>query len=490
MKAEEQMALSHEVNRIRGAMSSGRYSRLLTSISIRNLRGFPKEEATRIDFQFPVTAIVGENGTGKTTVIKAAACAYEQAGEGRSSFQPGRFFMNTAWDTVTDVEITCRLSEQANPVTIRKPTDRWRISSGRPNRHIFLLDVSRVMPLDALMGYAQVTKRSNREASSETLAERSINDLGYILNRDFSAARFASTTNSDREVGILAQRFGDYSAFHQGAGEAASLQLFRTLERIPNDSLLLIDEVDASLHPKAQRRLVQQLLKISREKGIQVILTTHSSHVLEEIPPEARILLQRNRDRINVIHGATPEFCLSAIDDRTHPDITVFCEDDRAATMISALVAASHDPYNVETYPVGSYSVVKQLADLSAKGSLPYPAAGVVDGSKTYNSCVSLPGKEEPELVVFRDLKEKNWPDVEERFGIRFSEMSSILDEAMRRQDIHDWPLVVGDRIRRSKDVVWDTLVTLWVQKCVDQAVIEEFSADVRSKSKISQRQI
>ncbi|MEV7354425.1 AAA family ATPase [Kitasatospora sp. NPDC091276] len=475
-----------EVNRIRSALNGGRYQKMLSAISIRNLRGFSKDEATRIEFNFPVTAIVGENGTGKTTLIKAAACAYEQAGKGKSAYQPGKFFMNTAWDTVTDVEIICQLREQSNPVTIRKPTDRWRISSGRPARHIFLMDVSRVMPLDALMGYAQVTKRSSREASSEMLTERAKSDLGYILNRDFSAARFASTTNSEREVGILAQQFGDYSAFHQGAGEAASLQLFRTLEKIPNDSLLLIDELDASLHPKAQRRLVQRLLQLSREKGIQIILTTHSAHVLEEVPPEARILLQRSGGRVNAIHGATPEFCMSAIDDRMHPDITIFCEDVRASKVVECLIAGSSESFNVETYPVGSYSVVKQLADLSQKGLLPYPATGVVDGSKKFESCVSLPGGEEPELAIFGDLKAANWPDVEARFGIRFSEISSILEEAMRASDIHEWPRIVGDKIRRSRDVVWDTLVTLWVQKCVNREVVDGFAAEIQEKAHVT----
>ena len=35
----------------------------------------------------------------------------------------------------------------------------------------------------------------------------------------------------------------------QGAGEDATLDLFRILEGIPNFSLLMIDEVEASLHP-------------------------------------------------------------------------------------------------------------------------------------------------------------------------------------------------------------------------------------------------
>jgi hypothetical protein len=246
---------------------------------------------------------------------------------------------------------------------------------------------------------------------------------------------------------------------------------------------LLIDEVDASLHPKAQRRLVEKLLVLSREKGVQVILSTHSPYVLEELPQEARILLQRVGGTISVIQGATPEFCLTAIDDRAHPDFAVFCEDVRAARMTEALVAAAREPFNIETYPVGSYSVVKQLAELAGGGKLPYKAAGVMDGSKMSGNCVTLPGGAEPEDVVFRSLHAHGWPNVEERFGIRFSEISAILDEAMRLDDIHDWPLFVGDKIRRSKDVVWDLLVTLWIQNCLTREQIDDFCDAVRSKA-------
>ena len=94
------------------------------------------------------------------------------------------------------------------------------------------------------------------------------------------------------------------SQFHQGAGEDATLDLFKLLQTIPDQSLLIIDEVEASLHPSAQRRLIQYLLKLARIKKIQVILSTHSTHVLDEIPPEGRImLLEITLNRVKAMYG-------------------------------------------------------------------------------------------------------------------------------------------------------------------------------------------
>lgn len=66
---------------------------------------------------------------------------------------------------------------------------------------------------------------------------------------------------------------------------------FKSLKRLMDDEwdggLLLIDEIDATLHPAAQRKLVDLLLKEAGECGFQVVFTTHSTVVLEELASKA-----------------------------------------------------------------------------------------------------------------------------------------------------------------------------------------------------------
>jgi predicted ATPase len=45
-------------------------------------------------------------------------------------------------------------------------------------------------------------------------------------------------------------------------------------------STILIEEPEIHLHPRAQAKLVERLAKISEEYNLQLILTTHSEHVL------------------------------------------------------------------------------------------------------------------------------------------------------------------------------------------------------------------
>ena len=50
----------------------------LESIELKNVRGW---NGKKIDFKFPITAIVGENGMGKTTILQAAASVYKSPDE-------------------------------------------------------------------------------------------------------------------------------------------------------------------------------------------------------------------------------------------------------------------------------------------------------------------------------------------------------------------------------------------------------------------------
>ena len=58
------------------------YGKYLYEMELENIKGFSNQI---IKFQFPVTALIGPNGGGKTTVLGAAACAYKET-------KPGKYF--------------------------------------------------------------------------------------------------------------------------------------------------------------------------------------------------------------------------------------------------------------------------------------------------------------------------------------------------------------------------------------------------------------
>ena len=58
--------------------------------------------------------------------------------------------------------------------------------------------------------------------------------------------------------------------------------------------VMLIDEPDAHLHPNKQERLIEALERAAREYDAQIILTTHSPHIVRAASPAAKLVWMRN----------------------------------------------------------------------------------------------------------------------------------------------------------------------------------------------------
>lgn len=56
--------------------------------------------------------------------------------------------------------------------------------------------------------------------------------------------------------------------------------LYKMIFRVPDNSTLLLDEPENSLHVVWQRMLIEDILKIAPEKHLQVIIATHSSRIV------------------------------------------------------------------------------------------------------------------------------------------------------------------------------------------------------------------
>ncbi|QIF00046.1 ATP-binding protein [Roseimicrobium sp. ORNL1] len=474
-----------EINKIRQQFLAAQWPQFLESVEIDGLRGWSKQA---IQFQFPICAVIGENGTGKSTVLKAAASAYEQP-EKKNTYYPSTFFPVTHWDKVENVALQYRikLGNEVKTFRISKPAVRWSFPEKRYTRNVFLFDISRTLPLDASAGYAKIAKQAAAEVSTEDLDPAFTERFSHVLGRDYRQARFAvSDIDQKKLVGVVRREFGEISQFHQGAGEDATLDLFRALQSLPNYSMLVIDEIEASLHPRAQRRLVRFLLWLCRQKRIQVILSTHSPFVLEELPQEARVMLLPGPQGINVIYGVSSEFAMSRIDDNAHPELVVFVEDDESGVFLREILASHQSGADVlgriAITPVGPANVVQMLGRLGDERRLPYRSVSCLDGdSEVVQGCFVLPGDEAPEPTVFAGLRSQNWPNLTERFGIGAGSLYGYLEDAMREPDHHNWTTLVGDRVLKSAASVWEIIAHEWAKTILSAADRERIFTVLKS---------
>jgi hypothetical protein len=196
--------------------------------------------------------------------------------------------------------------------------------------------------------------------------------------------------------------------------------------------------------------------------------------VLQELPQEARILLLPGPQGLSVVYGVSAEFAMSRLDDDVHPEVHLFVEDRESALLLREILASSEETgellHKVAIKPVGPSNVVAMLGALGKAGKLPYRSAAIVDGDHKDTNCLSLPGTLAPERMVYSDLKEKNWPNVSQRFGIGAGTLLTVLEDAMLEPDHHKWNAMVGDQILKSSASVWEVLANEWCRSCLDPA--------------------
>lgn len=97
--------------------------------------------------------------------------------------------------------------------------------------------------------------------------------------------RIKINSNPDMDLMSLQYFFGDsnpYRATNVGFGISYTLPIIVAVLASAPDTLILIENPEAHLHPKGQAKM-GELLAIAANSGIQVVIETHSDHVLNGI---------------------------------------------------------------------------------------------------------------------------------------------------------------------------------------------------------------
>jgi predicted ATPase len=321
----------------------------LEEISLKGLRGIRE---LRVPLAFPVTVLAGPNGCGKSTILFALACAYKVPGASLREFTPASIFPDFRPKTeepetgdITDArqsaEITFSYIARGERRSMRwaRGKEKWNRSffgmkkGSQPVRQIFLRTLANLSNPSELRSVLQLARRQHQvesvDASNIAFAQR-------ILS--FRYARLTVITGGLRTV-LFAERGEDetgsharYSEFHMSAGERALLRLSMKISKLA-DALVLIDEVEAGLHPHIQQLLMLELQRLSLRNQLQIVVTTHSPTVLDTVPPEARVFLERSPDNV-VRKEAYRDIIQKALYGRSLNMLSILCEDEESEALV------------------------------------------------------------------------------------------------------------------------------------------------------------
>ncbi len=386
------------------------YEKYLWKINLIKCRAF--EDAT-IELDFPVTALIGPNGGGKTTILGACALVY-------NSIVPRQFFTRNKqldeemknWSIVYDA-----IDRNKSKVSLLKRTasfskEKWYRDA--LERDVLFFGVSRTLPAVERKDLSRFTNKNVvfEQNNIRVLGEDTAKYISRILGKDVSAYAVVQS-DSYGNINLLTGKTKEgkrYSEFHFGAGESSIIKMIMKIENAPMQSLVLIEEIENGLHPLATLRLVDYLIDVADRKNIQVVFTTHSEYAIEPLPAEGVWAAVDG----TAIQGKLDIHSLRSLTGEVNSRLVVYTEDEFAKEWVSAIFRSDNSIANdaIEVYAMGGDGTAVNAnkyhnLDPSSKTK----SICIIDGDSKQKdnpevNVYRLPG-EEPELCVFNQIMDK-----------------------------------------------------------------------------------
>ncbi|WP_333624224.1 AAA family ATPase [Sphingobacterium siyangense] len=307
------------------------------SLNIEKLKGI-----TNLNIDFgpkPLTAIMGVNGCGKTTILHALACCYKPYnGNNSKNHLFSEYFTPNTDSKWAGSKFTLHYNHELatarhlNSREYKKDADRWspRYDTRLP-RYVAYIGVR-----DAVPAIEELKTKSfialNKTTRTDVVSKKIISDASVIMNRDYSIIT-KNTKGKNNYVGVQ-YKGNHYSAISMGSGEQRIFKILEILHNAPNYSLILIDEIELLLHTGALKRLINILHREAVSKNFQIVFTTHAEAILE-LP---------NHVSVNHIFNATSGDCLCfkdvnpqllyALTDNQEKSINLFVEDSLSKEIV------------------------------------------------------------------------------------------------------------------------------------------------------------
>ena len=293
-----------------------------------------------------VTGIFGVNGCGKSTILHSLLCFYQpEENVNTVNYWFSNFFKTSSDMNWLGSSMTVEMSYREGDVVkkekknYRKDKNRWAPKYGsRPVRSVYFLGVNSCVP--------DIEEFSKSSSNVEFETPEGINKRDEILraassvmNFNYTDLKYQRVKSQNRKCRLVNKGSAgtdiSYTSLNMGAGEQRVFRIIEMMVNVPKYSLVVIDEIDLTLHTAALNRLMDFIVKIAKDKKIQVVFTSHREELVNRTDINIRHLLQTNNKTL-CLENTTPE-CIDRITGNTERTLDLFVEDDLAEAIVAKI---------------------------------------------------------------------------------------------------------------------------------------------------------
>lgn len=469
------------------------YEKYLPSLRLSNVRSF---ENQTIKFDFPVTAVIGTNGGGKSTILGAVALAYKDV-------KPGDFFPksnigdNSMANWRIDYDLIDRDENKTGPIqrNARFTKAKWRRDKVA-EREVVVIPIQRTVPANEQTKFKQfIGINANADVLKSPIDAAIIGYVSRILGKDAkNYERVSLKSDPTKSILVGMRKANDYSQFHFGAGEASIIEMVSKIEAAGDNALILIEEIENGLHPLATQKMVEYLFDVAKRKKAQIVFTTHSENALGVLPASAIWACIDG----TAYQGKLTIESLRALTGTVEKAAVIFVEDDFANDLVvEALRQHALDVFDqIEVHKAGGYpSVVDVLKHHQKNPTTTAPAVAVIDGDNPplpapNDDVITLPDGL-PEAVVFgfiHDNAEEMAAFIKQRCQCpsisQDAVVKAVRDVQIDTTDGHLYFAKLGEKLGFiSEIIIRRGLCSIYVEK--SEEVVKPIVASIRKQLKL-----
>jgi len=413
----------------------------IEKIKIIKFRGF---ENIEFEVGANLTAIAGQNGTQKTTVLGVLTQAFTitdndnlikkekplTGGNFKSAFSE-KFKLSEKLDKAGSHEWSLFMDDMDEPFTITsiyrskdsKEIRFWRKGTkakgtGYLQLPVIFLSLNRLIPL----GEDKDINVGNIKLSNEEIKFCNNYHKKILLIQDNIQKTNYLESKVKNTIGVNTDNYDwkQNSAGQDNIGKIllAILSFQRLKNKYPdyyNGGILAIDELEATLYPAAQEKLVEFLSKFAGKLNLQIFFTTHSLEVLKKLDV-------KNKSKNKIIFFQKIDNKFVPYDDYTYkdieqilkvisieknklPKITIYCEDEEGRIFAKQLLGRNiTQNLNFNSLNLGGQSyitLVKHKFDFfNFPNCLILLDGDVKNIPRKFKHIILLPGNKSPERLI------------------------------------------------------------------------------------------
>jgi len=399
------------------------------------VQGFRCHQDTVIEIASPITAFSGLNGTGKSTLIQLAATAYTHPNP-KETYFISNFMVRSALDPHPyALHASVRFDywqedRSTRPVTLSRNYNdyRWNGYYRRPTRSVFFAGIGLYLPKvetrDFLVRYARSFSILGTDAVPQHVKDWTCRILGHSYDALVTNRVGHSLSFPGAQVISATRRGCSYSETHMGFGEGRAQFMVHRLERLPDKSLVLLEEPETSLHQRAQHEFGKYLVDVAIRKGHQVFLTTHSEYLLSSLPEASRKFLYWGENGVAQLCGITASQANSLLTGGHDKALTILVEDECAKAVLAEILdrVDRHFAQTVHfSWPAGKEEIATTMR-ATTRANL--RLAAVLDGDAEDSAerqrlfIFKLPGSMPPEKEILANPSVRQYFQEQYRVGI------------------------------------------------------------------------